>query len=78
MMESDLLGASEVAKLLGVSRQRAYQLMEAHLDFPKPVAYLQRGKLWSRVQVDLWRRQWRRDFSRKGGRPRHRQKIEAP
>jgi len=62
----DLLGASEVAKELGVSRQRVYQLAETHTNFPKPVAQLSRGALWSGTEVRRWAYSWRRE----GGRPR--------
>jgi prophage regulatory protein len=41
----DLMGAQEVAELLGVSRQRVHQLAERP-DFPAPVAVLAAGKIW--------------------------------
>ncbi len=50
-----LLGATDVAHLLGVSRQRVYQLI-AQPHFPKPVAELARGAVWRRSDVEAWLR----------------------
>jgi prophage regulatory protein len=52
----ELLGASDVARLLGVSRQRVYQLLEEREDFPRPAAELARGALWRRHEVEAWAR----------------------
>lgn len=48
-----LLGATDVAKLLGVSRQRVYQLAKTP-GFPRPVAEPARGSLWARSQIKAW------------------------
>jgi predicted DNA-binding transcriptional regulator AlpA len=48
-----LAGAHEVRELLGVSRQRVYQLA-ARSDFPKPVATLAQGKLWLLGDIERW------------------------
>lgn len=51
----DLVGTSEIADLLGVSRQRVFQLsLEPH--FPAPVASLTAGKFWRRSDVERWAR----------------------
>jgi hypothetical protein len=42
--DSGLLGAHELAALLGVSRQRVYQYIE-RADFPKPAVVLARSQL---------------------------------
>ena len=39
--------------MLGVSRQRVYQLTDA-ADFPDPVAVLAAGKVWHREDVETW------------------------
>lgn len=52
----ELLGASDVARLLGVSRQRVYQLLEERADFPRPAAALARGSVWRRHDVEAWAR----------------------
>lgn len=52
----ELLGASDVARLLGLSRQRVYQLLEEREDFPRPVVELARGSLWRRQEVEAWGR----------------------
>jgi prophage regulatory protein len=49
----DLLGAWELAELLGVSRQRAY-VISRHRDFPAPVARLRMGDVWDRADVEEW------------------------
>ena len=48
-----LAGAHEVRELLGVSRQRVYQLA-AQADFPDPVAILAQGKVWSIDDIEKW------------------------
>src|SRR5579884_1721110 len=53
-MSHHLVGVAEVAAILGVSRQRVHQLIEAG-DFPAPEAELSAGKVWSREAVDAWR-----------------------
>jgi predicted DNA-binding transcriptional regulator AlpA len=52
----ELLGATDVARLLGVSRQRVYQLRAATPGFPQPATHLSRGALWSRADVEAWSR----------------------
>lgn len=52
----DLLGASDVAALLGVSRQRVHQLADAP-DFPKPAASVgtsRRQRVWTRAAIEKW------------------------
>jgi predicted DNA-binding transcriptional regulator AlpA len=51
--ELRLIGAHEIRGLLGVSRQRAYQLA-SRPDFPKPVAELAQGKIWDMGDVEEW------------------------
>lgn len=51
-----MVGAPEVAQLLGVSRQRVYQLIDAYEDFPAPVATLAVGRIWSRAAIEEWNR----------------------
>lgn len=48
-----LLGASDIAKRLDLSRQRIYQLAR-RADFPKPAAELERGAVWRRRDIDEW------------------------
>ena len=51
-----VVGVPEIAQILGVSRQRVYQLIEAYDDFPAPVATLAVGRIWSREAVEQWNR----------------------
>ena len=50
----DLLGATDIARVLGVSRQRVYQLAELP-GFPQPAARLARGALWNRAEIETLR-----------------------
>ena len=54
--EVHLIGAAEIARMLGVSRQRMQQLV-AKPDFPRPEAELAMGKVWSAEAVREWARQ---------------------
>lgn len=54
----DLMGAAEIGKLLGVSRQRVQQLVSDDArkknGFPDPVAALDMGKVWHADDVRAW------------------------
>ena len=63
-------GVSEVAALLGVSRQRVAEL-RSKAGFPSPVAELSSGPVWKVSSLNLFLRDW----ERKPGRPR---KVAMP
>ncbi len=46
--------ASGVARSLGVTRQRVYQLLHESKDFPRPAAVTPRGAIWLRSSVEKW------------------------
>lgn len=48
-----LIGAAEIGKAFGVSRQRVQQIV-TRSDFPKPVAELAMGKVWETDDVRRW------------------------
>lgn len=48
-----VMGAAEIAVLFGVSRQRVQQLATLP-GFPRPLARLSMGKVWSTSQVRQW------------------------
>jgi predicted DNA-binding transcriptional regulator AlpA len=54
-VDIQLMGTAEVAKLLGVSRQRVNQLSHRD-DFPEPVARLAAGPVWQTVDIERWAR----------------------
>lgn len=54
MEQLDLVGASEVASMLSVSRQRVDALARKRDDFPKPVARISAGRIWRREDIELW------------------------
>lgn len=60
----DLVGAQEAADLLGVSRQRLYQL-RADGRFPEPMIELAATPVWLRAAVEQWVERW----DRRPGRP---------
>ena len=60
----ELVGASEVATLLGVTRQRVHQLRE-HPAFPTPLVEVAMGPLWDARAIEAFARAW----SRRPGRP---------
>lgn len=49
----DIVGAAEIAHMLGVSRQRAQQLV-TQKGFPDPVRVLKMGKVWDAGEVRAW------------------------
>ena len=49
----DLVGVTEIAEMLGVSKQRADQLAK-RTDFPEPEASLAAGRIWSRADIERW------------------------
>jgi prophage regulatory protein len=49
-----VVGAHEIRGLLGgISRQRVYQIT-TRADFPRPLANLAQGKVWSATEVSAW------------------------
>ncbi|MGH9013084.1 MAG: hypothetical protein ACRDZ1_03975 [Acidimicrobiia bacterium] len=61
----ELVGVSEIAELLGVTRQRASALAQTR-EFPSPVATLASGPVWTRPSLNRFVEEW----PRKDGRPR--------
>lgn len=55
-MPDSLMGTTEIAELLGVSRQRVSQLAASDT-FPEPVARLAAGPIWKRVDIVRWARE---------------------
>jgi prophage regulatory protein len=53
-MTQHLVGVAEIAKMLGVSRQRVNQLLSTDQDFPVPEAELIAGRVWKRADVEAW------------------------
>ncbi len=60
----ELLGVSEVADALGVSKQRVAELSES-ASFPSPIVRLRAGPIWERSAIARFLGQW----ARKPGRP---------
>jgi predicted DNA-binding transcriptional regulator AlpA len=49
----DLVGITEIAEFLQLSRQRVHKLLERD-DFPTPVAEIAAGRIWKRSDVEKW------------------------
>jgi prophage regulatory protein len=56
----DLVGLTEIAEMLGLSRQRVDQIVRAEGTFPEPVAVITAGRIWKRSDVLRWARRERR------------------
>ncbi len=61
----EVIGITEIAAALGVSKQRVFQLMERD-DFPAPLAVLACGSIWRKGDLSTFADGWQR----KAGRPR--------
>lgn len=70
----ELVGVSEVAKILGVSRQRASALQSTR-GFPAPVAVLSSGPVWRRADLGRFEEEWQRKPGRPPAPPRLRPRI---
>lgn len=68
-LDVDLVGISEIAAILGVSRQRAGKLADGP-DFPAPVAQTSRGRLYTRGSVTAFNEWWQTVRNPRGGRRR--------
>lgn len=54
----DILGTSEVAEVLGVSKQRIHSLRQT-IDFPEPMLQLASTPLWDRQEVMAFLAKWK-------------------
>lgn len=54
VVTNHLVGLTEIATMLGVSRQRVGQLVRDYDDFPSPVAELASGRIWETAAVEAW------------------------
>lgn len=70
----DLVSASDAAEILGVSRQRIYQLRSSHPEFPAPLAEVALGPIWARDTIEWFNQIW----ERKPGRPSKATITEVP
>jgi len=53
----DLVGLTEIAEMLDLSRQRVDQLVrDVDITFPEPVAIISAGRIWRRSDVERWAR----------------------
>jgi hypothetical protein len=50
----DFVGVQEVARMLGITRQRVNAIVQTHDDFPDPVSKVAAGRLWRRKDIIEW------------------------
>lgn len=50
----DLVGISEIAEMLQVTRQRVDRISRTDPSFPKPVAEIHAGRIWDRADIRVW------------------------
>ena len=67
------MGVTEIAALLGVSRQRVNQLITGEA-FPAPVSRLAAGPVFTTASIRAFKQRW----ERQPGRPWHKTKTIAP
>lgn len=53
---SNLVGAAEIAKRLGVHRDTVHAWRRRHETFPAPVAELEQVLVWDWLEVEQWAR----------------------
>lgn len=68
-----MVGLTEIGQLLGVTAQRADQIAGNYTDFPKPIAHLASGRVWSRQAIETWALT---HGERRPGRPRKERRDE--
>jgi predicted DNA-binding transcriptional regulator AlpA len=66
-VSGSVVGVAEIAELLGVTSQRAGQIVRDHADFPAPIATLAAGRVWDLAAVKAWMAD---HPDRRSGRPR--------
>jgi hypothetical protein len=69
---SELVGITEIAAYLELSKQRAFTLSKRE-DFPEPVQRLASGAIWRKADLSTFAEGWQR----KAGRPRKERSEEA-
>ena len=70
----ELASAADAAAILRVSRQRIHQLAESNSSFPRPIARVATGPLWTRNAIEWFDSIWQR----KPGRPTRLKAADAP
>jgi predicted DNA-binding transcriptional regulator AlpA len=63
----EVVGLTEVAELLGVTKRTVQRYYSERDDFPEPLGHLAGGRVWLRSDVEAWAKQ---TLPLKVGRPR--------
>ncbi|MGI8613169.1 MAG: helix-turn-helix transcriptional regulator [Nocardioidaceae bacterium] len=66
-MMHHLVGVSEIAAMIGVSRQRVHQLAQEDPTFPEPAVVISAGSVWERKAVEEWAERTGRTVQRDDG-----------
>jgi predicted DNA-binding transcriptional regulator AlpA len=62
---AELLGLTEVAALVGISRQRILQLIKSDPDFPASAETMARGRVWRQADIVEWARATGREIQKR-------------
>jgi hypothetical protein len=54
LVTEDCVGVQEVARMLGITRQRVNRIVQTHDDFPEPVSKVAAGRFWRRKDIVEW------------------------
>ena len=54
LVTARLVDIPEIARMLGVTRQRASRIIQTYDDFPPPLAELSIGRVWFSGDVEEW------------------------
>lgn len=69
----ELVTAADVARMLGVSRERVRELAKRD-DFPAPAGRVARSLVWRRPEIEAWIQEW----DRRPGRPAKSLRTSTP
>lgn len=54
LLTADLVGVAEIAQRAGVKADTIHKWRSRHSDFPRPIAELAAGPVWSYAAVERW------------------------
>jgi predicted DNA-binding transcriptional regulator AlpA len=65
----ELVGVSEAVEIMGWDKRRVFTYIDRD-SFPEPVALLASGRVWRKVDVEAYAREWKRKRRKSEGPPR--------
>lgn len=52
--EQDIVGLAEIQNYMSISKAAVVNWALRHEDFPKPIKVLRSGRLYNKVEIDIW------------------------